>query len=192
MKRFLVIAMLLTSTLRAEIIDRIAAIVNNRVITLSDIRRERQIRAFLEAREAKDDKTILKELIDAQLIDEQIAQFPGIAVREEDVAAELRRHPATTAIPDDLLREAVRRRLRTNEFFEVRFRQSIRPSDEEVRQYYEKTFLPEAARRGLNPVPTLEEMSAGIFRNVQEEKVVHEVETWLEAIRRRSDVEVFD
>jgi hypothetical protein len=187
----LVVFILVTLPLAAEIIDRIAAVVNNHIITLGDLRREREIRAVLGSTETKEDKAILGELIDAQIIADQIEQFPGIEISEEEIRSELGRHPDLRGLDPALIRDSILRRLRTAEFFQVRFRQFLRATDAEVSQYYATVFLPGAEKRGLKPVPTLQEMTEGIRSSVIEEKVQHDVDNWLDAIRRRSSIEVF-
>jgi hypothetical protein len=172
----------------AEIIDRIVAVVESRIITLSDMRQEREVRARLGEKPVDDDKTLLKQMIDNHLVEAQIADFPGVEATEAEIDADLAR--SSDASP--VIREAVRRRIRTARYFDVRFRQFIRPSEEDVRKYYDNVFVPAAKARGLNPIPRLEQVADGIRRNVIEENLEHDVNIWLEAIRRRSHIEVFD
>ncbi len=191
-KTLFIICLLAATSLKAEIIDRMVAVVNNHIITLSDLRREREIRTVLGIAEPKDDKTILRELIDAQIIEDQIAQFPGIDVTETQLDSELKKHADLRGVSPEVLREAILRRLRASEFVQVRFRQFIRPTDEEVRNYYRTVFVPRAERQGMTPIPSFEQIEEAVRMNVTEEKVAHEIENWLDAIRRRSDIEVFD
>jgi hypothetical protein len=188
----LVSFLLCTNVMHSEIIDHIMAVVNNRIITLSDVRQEREIRMVLGEQRSNDDKAILKDLIDGALIEEQIAQFPGIKISEEEVERELSNIRVPDSVPESGMREAIGRRLLRLEYFQLRFRQFIRPTDEEIRQYYESVFLPEARNRGLNPIPPLDEVSDLVRKNVVEEKLMHEIEDWLEANRRRSQIEIFD
>ena len=48
-------------------------------------------------------------------------------------------------------------------FIEVRFRNGIRISDDEIQAYYEKTMLPEYAKRNVAP-PTVETTRDGLKR----------------------------
>jgi len=191
MPKSFLLALLLTASLgRAEIIDRVMAVVSKHVITLSDIRREREIRSVLRV-QAGDDSAILKDMIDGQIIEDQIAQFPNIEILEPDVENQLMGISDRHGLEPDVLRNAIRARLRTSEFINLRFRQFLQASDEEVRRYYEDTFVPEARKRGLNPIPPLEQILVELRSNVIAEKVIHDVEGWLTAIRRRTDIEVF-
>ena len=179
------------SLLQSEVIDRTLAIVNNHLVTLSDVRREREIRAVMGMQESKDDSTILKELVDDQIVQEQIAQFPGVEVTDAQIDMALRGYTDLRGVPLVVMREAIARRLRTAEFIELRFQPFIQATDDEIRAYYENIFVPEAEKRGLSPVPTLEQTKEALRENVVQEKVKHEVDNWMEANRRRSDIEIF-
>jgi hypothetical protein len=89
-----------------------------------------------------------------------------------------------------VLRNAILRRLRTARYFDLRFRQFLRATDEEIRAYYDSVFIPELKARGVSPVPPLEEVSDAIRTNVIGEKLDREVTVWLDALRRRSNIEI--
>jgi len=178
--------------LHAEILDRIVAVVDGNIITLSDLQQEREIRARLGEKPIDDDKALLQELIENRLIESQMADFPGVEVTDEEVDAELKKTQARQGAASQAVREAVRKRLQMQRYFDVRFRQFLRASDEEVRKYYDEVFVPEARKRGVNPVPSFEQVADMIRMNIIEEKLDHEVMGWLEAIRRRSNIEIFE
>jgi len=193
MKRLLFISWILAAiALEGQVIDRIVAVVNNRIITSSDVRREQLIREVLRTNQSRDADVVVKELIDNQIIEEQVAQFPGIDVSDERVQAEIDKISDLKGLPRETLRDAVRQRIRNTEFFDQRFRLFTRVSDEEVRQYYDRVFVPEAQKRGVNPVPSFEQVADGLRNNVIEEKLVRDIDAWLEALRRRSNIEVFE
>src|SRR5262249_20287917 len=154
----------------AQVIDRMVAVVNKHVITLSDVNRERAIREALGDKSPKDDKAIVNDLIDAQIIQDEIAQLATIEVSEDDVDREINRVSDRHGIPLAALRDAVRRRLSAEQFFDIRFREPIRVTDDEIRQYYENVFVPEAQKAGANPIPPLEQVSDKIQKNIIEEK----------------------
>jgi hypothetical protein len=74
----------------------------------------------------------------------------------------------------------------------MRFGQFIQASDADVSKYYDEVFVPEAKKRELNPIPPLTEVADLIRNNVVREAMNHEINIWLEAIRRRSNIEVFE
>ena len=189
---FLCFLWFLSSSAHAEILDRIVAVVDAHIITLSDLRQERSIRTTLGEKPIDDDVALIRQLVEDYLIESQIADFPGVEPSDEEIDAELMKFQARDGLPPQVLREVVRKRIRMATYFEVRFRQFIRPSDDDVRKYYETIFIPEARSRNLNPIPPFEEMAEAIRKNVIEEQLNHDVDNWLEAIRRRSDIEILE
>ena len=178
---------------RAEVIDRVVAVVEGHVITLSDLRQERQIRAQLGEEASDDDAALAKLLVDNFLIERQIADYPNLDVTDAEVDSAVEKFNLSANRASDALRNAVHQRIRMQKFFDVRFRQFIRPTDDEIQKYYDEVFLPEARARGMQSIPPLTdpEMAKGIRENVIQESLDHEVDGWLKAIRRRSNVEVF-
>jgi parvulin-like peptidyl-prolyl isomerase len=173
----------------AETLDRIVAIVDNRIVTLSDVRQENAIRAALGEKAIPDDEAV-QQLIEAVLIEGQLADFPGIDLDDAQIADMTSKVTKKDGITDAALRNAVLRRFRAARYFDLRFRQFLRATDEEIRTYYDSVFIPELKARGVNPVPPLEQVSEAIRTNVIEEKLDREVTVWLDALRRRSNIEI--
>jgi hypothetical protein len=177
---------------QAEVIDKVMAVVDGHIITASDMRQERDILMRLDEKPVDDDKALVQQLIDNYLIETQVADFPGVDVTDAEIDADLQKSIAREGAPSQALREAVRRRIRMRRYFDLRFGQFIHASDEDVAKYYNDVFVPEAKKRGLNPAPPLEQVSDLVRNNVIQESMNHEIMIWLEAIRRRSNVEVFE
>lgn len=191
---FCVFASLLFATIgHAEIIDRIVAVVEGHIITLSDLRQEREIRARLGETPIDNDAVLARQLVDNYLIERQTAEYPNIDVVNEEVEAELKKTSSRIA-ESEALRDSIQKRIRMQKFFDVKFRALIRPTDEEIGKYYETVFVPAARSRGLESIPPLTdgEMARGIRENVIQESLDREVEVWLEGIRRRSHIEVYN
>jgi hypothetical protein len=180
---------LLASSLHAEVLDKIVAVVDGRIITLSDVRQEKAVRSIL-GEKAIDDDAVTQQLIESYLIESQLAGFPGINVTDDEIADAVAKLQNKEGVTPRALRDAVSRRMRTAQYFQVRFRQFLTPTDQDVRKYYDEVFVPEAGARGVNPVPPLEQVTDAIRKNVIEEKLDHEVSIWLEAVRRRSTIEI--
>ena len=189
---FLLALLAVEGRLRAEVIDKVVAVVDGHIITASDMRQERDILMRINEKPVDDDKALVQQLIDNYLIETQIADFPGIEVTDADVMTELQKSVAREGTPSQALREAVRIRIRMQKYFEMRFGQFIHPTDEDVQKYYNDIFVPEAGKRGLNPIPPLAQVTDLIRNNVFQESLHHEITIWLEASRRRSNIEVFD
>jgi len=177
--------------IRAELLDRMVAVVDGHIITAGDVRQEREILMRLGDKPIEDDKALIQHMIDNYLIETQIADFPGVDVTDADVDTELKNSVSREGVPSNAVREAVRLRIRMRKYFELRFGQFIRPSDEDIRNYYNNVFVPAAKERSVNPIPPLEQVTDLIRSNVFQESLNHEITIWLEAIRRRSSIEVF-
>jgi len=180
---------LLMAALSAETLDKIVAVVDGRIITLSDVRQESAVRSVLGETKIEDD-ALVQQIIEGDLIDSQLAGYPGIDVTDEEIAQDIAKLPRKDAVNATALHDAVLRRMRTARYFDLRFRQFLRPSDQDVRKYYDEVFVPAARARGTNPVPPLEQVTEAIRKNVVEEQLDHEVTIWLEAVRRRSNIEI--
>ena len=175
----------------AEVIDRILTVVEGHIITMSDLREEKEIRVRLGEKPVDDDKALTNELVDHYLIERQIVDFPGVEVTEDEVDADLQTSIARQGRSSPAIREAVRKRIRIEKFFVQKFRQFIRPTDEAIKKYYDDVFIPAAKNRGMNPVLPLADVVDAVRQNVIQESLDHEVDVWLQAIRRRSTIEVF-
>ena len=176
----------MNSPLAEIIVDAILEEVEQwgRMIWFNDERSFQEIRKGLV--------TLVQQLIDNYLIEAQIADFPGIEVTDDDVTKEFQKSGASEGASSQSLREAVRLRIRMQKYFEMRFGQFIQASDEDVKKYYNVVFVPEAQKRGLNPIPPLADVSDLVRSNIIQESMNHEITIWLEAIRRRSNIEVFE
>ncbi len=145
MKRVLLLLYCLSSPLaiRAEVIDRIVAVVDGHIITASDMRQQREIRGTLGDKPIEDEAALLQHVIDDYLIETNMT----------DVTADV--------------------------------------TDEDIRRYYENVFVPAAKERGVAAIPTLESVADSVRNNVFQEALNHEINIWLEAIRRKSKIEIF-
>ena len=180
--------LLLAQPLFGEVLDRIVAIIDNKfIITLSDIRKERAIQTALST-DAGTDDAIAEALIERHLVEDQIAQFLEIEVPEDLVTERLRSIGNAPGVSTQDLRQALVGELRRRQFMIERFQQFIRVSDEEIQQYYNDVYAPEARRRG-EPVLPLEQVAEQIRQNKIAEKTNEEVGSWLMELRRRSRIE---
>ncbi|HYR41465.1 MAG TPA: hypothetical protein VER98_00445 [Terriglobia bacterium] len=75
--------------IRAELLDRMVAVVDGHIITAGDVRQEREILMRLGDKPIEDDKALIQHMVDNYLIETQIADFPGVDVTDADVDTEL-------------------------------------------------------------------------------------------------------
>jgi len=177
------------SLLHAEVIDKIAAVVDGRIITLSDIRLEREVQAVL-GDPPETNEEILKSMIDRALMEEEMAQFPSLDVSDEEVDERMKEITDFKGVDPSAIRTAMVRKIQRRRYLELRYQQFIVVSNEEIEKEYETTFVPEAVKRGI-VVPELKDIEESLRMILFEKKVSQEVETSLRDQRARSNVESF-
>jgi peptidyl-prolyl cis-trans isomerase SurA len=74
-------------------------------------------------------------------------------------------------------------------FIEVRFRNGVKIKDDEVQAYYEKTLLPEYAKRKATP-PPLEAVKKRIEEILLQQQVGALLEDWLKSLRAQGSVRI--
>jgi parvulin-like peptidyl-prolyl isomerase len=192
------------------VLDRVIAVVNGDVILESDVDEERrfeEVQPYRATTNYTRDRAI-ERLIDRALILQQAALEPEDAVPDKDLDAQLltlrkdipackQYHCETDAgwrkyIEDhgftvEEFRERWRKRMELLKFIEVRFRNGITISDDQIRSYYEKTMLPEYAKRNVTP-PKLETISNRIEEVLLQQQVGALLEDWLKSLRAQGSV----
>lgn len=199
----------------AEVIDRIVAVVNHQIITLSDVKQERK---FLEigpgdpitaqsspGNEQPSQFELTQKLIEQSLIRQQIEQFPGIDVSPEETEkqmASLKKENSSSQdweqqleqlqLTPEEVKEHLRWQLQVMKFFDYRFRQFAVVDPREIEGYYREKFLPELATRGIEKQPSLAEVEEKIRAILAEEKVNLQIDAWLKSLRESASIEIFD
>jgi len=177
------------SFLHAEVIDKVAAVVDGRIITLSDIRLEHEVQAVL-GDPPETNEELLKSMIDRALMEEEMAQFPSLDVSDDEVDERMKTVTDFHGVDPSAVRSAIVRKIQRRRYLELRYQQFIVVSNEELEKEYETAFVPEAVKRGI-PVPALKDIEENLRMILSEKKVSEEVEMSLRDLRARSNVESF-
>lgn len=186
---------------RAEIIDRIAVTVGNRVITESDILREIRLTAFVNgdpvdtgaaARRQTAGRLVEQILIRREM---ELSSYPMPAPAEADPLLKQvkdQRFPGGKGYREDLrkygikeedLREYLLRQAATLRFIDLRFRPGAQVSEQELTEYYEKRFVPEWQNKSKQLPPLLDEVRGRIEETVFAERVDGLLDAWLKETR---------
>ena len=177
------------SLLHAEVIDKIAAVVDGRIITMSDIRLEHEVQVVLGDPSESDDE-LLKSMIDRALLEGEMAQFPSLDVSDDEVDERLMAISDLHGVAPSVIRNAIVRKIQRRKYLDLRYRQFVVVSSEEIEKEYETTFVPDAVKRGI-AVPDLKDIEENLRMILFETKVSQEVEISLRDLRERSNVEIF-
>jgi peptidyl-prolyl cis-trans isomerase SurA len=199
-------------TVRAEIIDRLMAVVNRQIITLGDVEQELRMQEIdpstgdltgaspSSQRRNVTQEIVVQRLIEQTLIREQIQQFPGLEIDDEQVesqvsaiANKLGGAEKVSELKIDIaaLKDRLRWQLQVMKFIDYRFRQFVVVDTKEIEAYYQGQFLPELQKRKAVPAPELAEVEERIRKILTEEKLNTQVDEWLASLRKDARIEVF-
>jgi peptidyl-prolyl cis-trans isomerase SurA len=197
-------------------LDRVVAVVNSQVILASDLDEELRLSVLDPGRGGRGELTpqqALQQLISRALIQQQIRQEDAQAAEPtpEEVAARLNetRNELPTCVRQNCSSDAgwktflaghgltpeevetyLRHRIETLLFIEMRFRQGIRISQEEIATYYRDTLLPQYAPG--EAIPSLDQVAPRIEEILLQQQVNVLFGDWLDNLRKQGDVEVLD
>jgi len=173
----------------SEVIDRIVAVVDGRTITLSDIRSEHEIQAVL-GDPSETDEDLLKSMIDRSLMEEEMTQFPSLDISVEEVDERMKAISNLRGVNPSVIRDAIIHKLQRRRYLDLRYRQFIVVSSEEIEKEYDTVFVPEAVKRGI-AAPELKVVESDLRMILFEKKLSQEVEESLQDLRARSNIERF-
>ncbi len=184
---------------RAELVDRVVAVVNDDIITLSELSQQGQpifqkIQNQAPADQVdsvllKAQQDLLSRLID-QLIVEQRAEKIGVTVSDEEVDATVQRILAENNLSneefkrqlkligqtEETYRASLRRQILQSKLVNYEIRSKVVITDEKVKEYYTKNFV-EKARKDSYHI-----LQIG-FTWADEGKAKHDAETQAQEVR---------
>jgi parvulin-like peptidyl-prolyl isomerase len=208
MKRFLSCAaglLLMLGAFRVaegqEVLDRIAARVENDVILLSDVRALARYQLFLDGK-SESDKQILDRLIDQWIVrnEASVARFPQ--PKDEEVDRSIQRLQRSFSSPEEFkerkmqsglsdaeLTSMQRSVLFQSNYLDSRFRPAIQINDQEIEDFYKTRVVPRAESRGQT-APSLEAARDFIQEALVQRAITEQAERWLKESRARVHVEI--
>ena len=213
--RLIVLTLLLaafatTAASAGEVIDRIVATVNGRIILQSDLDEALSYEALLNGRSLSqftddDRRAVLDRLIDQELLGEQTKSADlEQASREEAtkrVAEARKQYPEATTdagwravlaryhLTEGELLDHVERQIELMRLVDARLRPSIQIDSKSIEAYYRDKFVPQLQQSGAGQVP-LADVSAKIRELLTEQKVSERLVSWLQTLRSESDVHI--
>jgi hypothetical protein len=198
------------------VLDRVVAVVNGHAILSSDLREE-VLLSVLEPTEAdagvETPQEALQRLVSRALIRQQIREEDARSVEpsSEDVQNRVleirkqlpicvRENCTTDAGWDEFLarhglterrvNSYLRSRMEILRFIEIRFRQGIQISQQEVESYYTNTLVPQY--QAGQAAPQLSAVAPRIEEILLQQQVNAMFSGWLDSLRKQGEVEVLD
>jgi hypothetical protein len=200
----------------SQTLDRVVAVVNNHAILLSDIDEEIHL-SILDPTDQNSGpltpQRALEQLISRALIEQQMRQEdiqaadptqPEVDARLKEIRTELpacvhancasdagwKTFLAAHGLTQQLVEASLRYRLQILSFIELRFRQGISVSDQEIDAYYHDTLLPLYTKD--EDKPPLEKVAPRIQEILLQKKVNVLFDDWLRNLRTQGNVEILD
>ena len=194
----------------AEVIDRIVATVNGRVILQSDWDEALCYEALLTNRSLADftdddRRAALDRLIDQELLRAQMksADFPHATDAEVAARISEARKQYPQAVTDDAWRSLlaryhitekdvfahVQRQIDVMRLVDARLRPAVQIDAKSIEAYYRDQFVPQLKQSGASDVP-LAEVSAKIRELLTQEKVSEMLISWLQTLRSEGQVHI--
>jgi hypothetical protein len=194
----------------AEIVDRIVAVVDGRVIAWSAAMAAANYRAFrngeepLRALEGEVLGKIVSQTIDQSLLENEMDRSlfspPLSSAPEAKVEETAKRFPDREAYLKALARYGLseaelKRRLELENvillFVEDRLRPQAHIEPAEIETYYRETLLPQISKEGQGSTPSLSEVSAGIEQVLVQKEINRLLDEWLAQLKSRAKIKVF-
>jgi hypothetical protein len=205
-----------TATTAPQTLDRVIAVVNNHAILASDIDEEIRLSILDPSGQnsgAPTPQHALEQLISRALIQQQMRQEDlqaaeptqsDIDARLKELRAELpacvhancaseagwKAFLAAHSLTQQRVEASLRNRLQILSFIELRFRQGINVSAQEIGTYYHDTLLPLYTKGEAKP--TLDKVSPRIQEILLQQKVNVLFDDWLRNLRTQGEIEVLD
>jgi hypothetical protein len=207
MLRFAFSILFAAALVRAEIIDRVAVIVGDAVITESEITRQIRITAFLNGEKPdfspESKRTAADRLVEQALIRKEIeaSKFTQATVPEYEPAFEVFRKSryasdaayaqalAAYGITDADVKEHFQWQTTLLKFIDIRFRPGVQVPDADVQDYYQHQFLVEWTRTNKGaPPPPLEEARDDIEKILSSQRTDNALDRWLGQARTQTRI----
>ena len=197
-------------------LDSVAAVVSNQTILASDVEDEVRL-AVLDPGQGGlgvlSRQRALDQLISRTLIQQQIRQEDAQATEPSQTEVDARLAEIRQQLPACVrlncatdqgwkaflaahgltpgqVESYLRNRIQVLRFIEMRFRQGILISPEEIETYYRETLLPQYAPG--EAIPPLDTVAPRIQEILLERQVTVLFDDWLQNLRKQGDVEVLD
>ena len=192
--------------LTARTVDRVAAVVDRQVITVSEVTQMVELHFFARnAGESEDDyrHRVLESLIAQALRFRDVERFGAEEMPKDSIESRVTDISKRFAAPADLdaalkrveltpdeLRALVKRQLQVEAYVQERFAPLVFVSNEEISTYYRGTWSEQRRKRGL-AVPPLAEVREEIRALLRESRLQEEIEKWTTQLRERANVDVY-
>ena len=192
--------------LLAATVDRVAATIDQQVLTVSEINQMAQVR-FFPRTPGESDEDYRREILDALIAQalrfRDVERFGAQDIPKDTIETRMqdiqRRFTSQADFEDavrraelsmDELRALVKRELQVEAYVQERFAPMIFVSNEDIESTYTGTWSQQRRQRGL-PVPPLNEVREEIRTLIRSRQLQQEIDRWTTQLRARANVDVY-
>jgi len=186
----------------SEIIDRIVAVVNEEVITLTDVRIGEVFGLYsgeIEEEGGDPRSQVLERLIDQKVV----IQLSGkdVLIKREELdgfllqiaqklgADEVERRLMQFGLSQQDLRDYIREMIKYKGIISQIFSRVNPVSLKEMEDYYQEVYVPAQKEKNVEPKPMMEILDE-IETSVNQEKTKSQIEDWVRNLREESDIQI--
>ncbi|MGH9689552.1 MAG: hypothetical protein ACRD4C_00345 [Candidatus Acidiferrales bacterium] len=185
----------------AEMIDRIAARIDDDIITESEVRELSAFQKLVDGH-AKARPELIQELADQWIVrgEASAAKYPEPSAKDVDRAyvqlekqfptpEEFKRRCASEGLSESAVRRMLGQQLYLARFLDFRFRPAAQVDQRQIETFYDTEFAPQLRKRGQT-VPALADV-ADTIREVLIQRAINERATaWLDDTRKSLTIDV--
>lgn len=186
-------------------VDRIAAVIDRQVLTVSEVWQMVEIRFFPRLAESEDEhrQEILDALIAQTLRYRDVERFGAQDIPADAIEARLLEirgrfeseeaflaGAARAELALDEIRALVKRQLQVEAYVKERFAPLVVVGNEEIAAYYSGPWSAQRRARGL-PVPPLASVEEEVRAATRSSRVQEEIARWTAQLRERANVDVY-
>lgn len=187
-------------------IDRISAVIDRQVITLSEVNQMVAIHFFPRTISHTDDEyrhDVLEALIAQALRYRDVERFGAQDIPKDSIEArlteirsrfpspeEFARAVTSVELTMDEVRALVKRQLQVEAYIQERFSPLVFIPNEDIETYYRGPWSEQRRARGLG-IPPLDQVRDEIRTLLKSERLQAEIDKWTAQLRARANVDVY-
>lgn len=185
-----------------EIVDRIVAIVNEHVITLTDLQIAYTFGLFEQEQREKAENPLLfvlqrmvdqKVVIDATKEKAPLEEFELTAALEQVTgrfnSEELQKKLEKFDLSLEDLEVYLEEKILYHKILSRRFGKDVSVNLEDIETYYKETYAPSQEKKGLKPKPMLELLDE-IELRIKQDKIKVQINDWINNLKEKAEVEI--
>ena len=190
----------------AVTIDRVAAVIDQQVIAVSEVDQMVTTRFFPRTAGQSEDayrRAVLDSLIAQALRYRDVERFTPQEIPKDSIESRLVEIQKRFASPADFdaalqraeltpdeFRALIKRQLQVEAYIQERFAPLVFIPNEDIEAYYRGTWSQQRRGRGL-AIPPLADVREEIRALLRADRLQHEIETWTTQLRTRANVDVY-